>query len=106
MKKIPRIQDCKSFNCVTHFPQFSTLTNEKLKKSLRETILEYESDKKSYFKDAYPNAKELIEAYKVALILPFIKACILIFNLKDSYIRYDMYINKRGGICVHEPCCR
>lgn len=104
---IPKVEDCKQGNCQTHFPQFSILTKRELFKILRKVVHDYEVDKESYFRRSYKNSEALVEVYRRALKLEFLKACELIYQTEDSYVRYDMYISKRRDrVLVHNQCCR
>ena len=101
---IPCVTECKHGNCSTHFPQFTEVTEEELFKTLRRVLDEPED---SYFHTAYKNSKNLVEVYKEALTMPFLKACELINNTPNSYIRYDMYLSLQPGrVLSFVQCCR
>jgi len=101
---IPSVKTCKGGNCMTHFPQFTKLTSNHLYKVLRNVI---EEPKDSYFHKSYKNANELVIAYKKALKLPFLEACELIYQLKNSYIYYDMYIALNSPtVLIFQQCCK
>ena len=114
------VKDCDSLsNCVFHFPQFRRYTEEMLHETLDRVIhqskVEYNGKytrNEQYFKFAYKNWEFLTAEYVKIRAMPFMQACEVICDLiqrediKQHYIRPDLYLDLQGGVAEFCPCCK
>lgn len=97
-----------------HFPQFELFTEEMFVKELKEVLSE-DYKHNDYYKENYPNWKELNEEYKKILDMmgkgreEFVAACDRLMELQktqNSYIRHNLFLDLQGGVAELNPCCK